>query len=79
MDGSNERKCKRTIYLPQEMIENILPRLPVKSLLRFKSVCKRWRDTISDPEFPQTHLRLSNNTTHPPDLYSSRSPKLPNS
>lgn len=32
--------------LPEEIIENIISRLPVKSLLRFTSVSKRWRSII---------------------------------
>ncbi|XP_037419376.1 putative F-box protein At2g02030 [Triticum dicoccoides] len=41
--------------LPQELI---LVRLPAKSLLRLRCVCKAWRDTISgaDPSFSQEHL-----------------------
>ncbi|RCV05874.1 hypothetical protein SETIT_1G117700v2 [Setaria italica] len=34
-----------------ELSEEILARLPVKSLVRCKSVCKAWRATISDPVF----------------------------
>ncbi|KAM7488735.1 hypothetical protein LguiB_026219 [Lonicera macranthoides] len=37
--------------IPDEIIDNILLRLPVKSLLRFKCVSKRWLSTISDPNF----------------------------
>ncbi|KAM7485688.1 hypothetical protein LguiA_001697 [Lonicera macranthoides] len=39
--------------LPDEIIDEILSRLPVQSLLRFKCVCKRWLSTISDPNFHQ--------------------------
>ncbi|KAM7485681.1 hypothetical protein LguiA_001690 [Lonicera macranthoides] len=38
-------------HLPDEIIDDILTRLPVKSVLRFKSVCKRWLSTISYPSF----------------------------
>jgi len=34
-------------------------RLPVKSLLRFRSVCKAWRAMINDPMFIRDHLRHS--------------------
>ncbi|KAL6572573.1 hypothetical protein OROMI_013531 [Orobanche minor] len=45
-------------------MENILSRLPVKSLLLFKSVCKHWNATISDdPQFAATHLRRSKNSS----------------
>ncbi|XP_021742269.1 F-box/kelch-repeat protein At3g23880-like [Chenopodium quinoa] len=37
----------------------ILPRLPVKSLIRFKSVCKNWYYLISTPKFAKSHLDLS--------------------
>ncbi|XP_074356807.1 putative F-box protein At3g51171 [Apium graveolens] len=41
-----------TSILPVEIIEiEILPRLPVKSLLRFKSVCKSWNSLISSDFF----------------------------
>jgi hypothetical protein len=39
------------------MVTEILARLPVKSLLRFRSVCKAWRSTISDDaSFVLAHL-----------------------
>ncbi|OWM67594.1 F-box/kelch-repeat protein At3g06240-like [Punica granatum] len=38
---------------------DILSRLPVKSLLRFKCVCKQWRSFISDPDFAKSQLRRS--------------------
>jgi F-box interacting protein len=59
--------CKRrkTTKVPppaellDELLTEILLRLPVKSLLRFKSVSKAWRATISDPFFVRSHLRQS--------------------
>ncbi|CAL4920390.1 unnamed protein product [Urochloa decumbens] len=43
--------------LPQEMVAEILGRLPVKPVLRFRSVCKAWRSTIDDPSFACAHLQ----------------------
>ncbi|KAK9664159.1 hypothetical protein RND81_14G023000 [Saponaria officinalis] len=43
--------------LPDHLIlEHILPKLPVRSLLRFKSVCKKWFDTICSHHFIKSHL-----------------------
>ncbi|KAI9128629.1 hypothetical protein K1719_000112 [Acacia pycnantha] len=47
------------VFLPEQLIVAILLRLPVKSLLRFKSVCRLWRSLISDPRFAQSHFELS--------------------
>ncbi|KAL3628756.1 hypothetical protein CASFOL_027802 [Castilleja foliolosa] len=39
----------------QDIMLCILTRLPVKSIIRFKSVCKPWRDLFSSPEFIKMH------------------------
>ncbi|KAK3416950.1 hypothetical protein EUGRSUZ_H02694 [Eucalyptus grandis] len=41
----------------EDIIIDILSRLPVKSLMRFKCVSKRWRSLISDPHFAKLHLQ----------------------
>ncbi|KAK9160751.1 hypothetical protein Syun_007092 [Stephania yunnanensis] len=46
--------------LPQEIIEGILSRLPVKSLLRFRCVSKSWHKLIADPNFIKIHLNQAN-------------------
>ncbi|KAK4259423.1 hypothetical protein QN277_005756 [Acacia crassicarpa] len=46
-------------YLPDEIITNILRMLPVKSLLRFQSVCKYWKNLFKTPSFIADHLRHS--------------------
>ncbi|KAI6693667.1 hypothetical protein NL676_021377 [Syzygium grande] len=43
--------------IPEDIIIDILLRLPAKSLMRFKCVCKRWRSLISDPGFVKSHLQ----------------------
>ncbi|XP_008236094.1 PREDICTED: F-box/kelch-repeat protein At3g06240-like [Prunus mume] len=46
--------------LPDDVIVHVLLRLPVKSLIRFSCVSKRWRSlVISDPEFAQSHFKLA--------------------
>ncbi|XP_074314452.1 F-box/kelch-repeat protein At3g23880-like [Silene latifolia] len=41
------------------IFEEILTRLPVKSILRFKSVSKQWYSTLSSSNFANTHLKKS--------------------
>ncbi|XP_058187812.1 F-box/kelch-repeat protein At3g06240-like [Rhododendron vialii] len=41
--------------LPEDLEMEILCRLPVKSLLRFKSVCKNWYALILNPSFISLH------------------------
>ncbi|KAF6146034.1 hypothetical protein GIB67_033393 [Kingdonia uniflora] len=56
----SEVKLDSTIPLiPDEVIEEILSKLPVKSLFRFKSVCKLWDHLPSDPKFVNLHLKQS--------------------
>ncbi|PIA31523.1 hypothetical protein AQUCO_04900079v1 [Aquilegia coerulea] len=44
------------VVLPCEIIhENILTRLPIKSLLQFKCVCKSWYKLIRTPRFVKIH------------------------
>ncbi|EYU32684.1 hypothetical protein MIMGU_mgv1a023499mg, partial [Erythranthe guttata] len=48
--------------IPPEIIEIILLKLSsVKSVLRFKTVCKSWNTIISDPVFVRNHLENSPN------------------
>lgn len=44
------------LILMEEIIMNILVRLPVKSLVRFKCVSKSWRSLISDTYFIRMHV-----------------------
>jgi len=49
--------------LPLELIIQILLRLPVKSLIRFKCVCKSWLSLISkDTHFALSHFQLTSAT-----------------
>ncbi|XP_021854012.1 F-box/kelch-repeat protein At3g23880-like [Spinacia oleracea] len=53
-------KMKYDLPIPEDLIsDHILPRLPVRSLIRFKSVCKSWLRVISSPSFVKSHLLQS--------------------
>nr|GMD41380.1 putative F-box protein At3g52320 [Ipomoea batatas] len=43
--------------LPEDMVAEILSRLPVESLLRFKCACKNWRQLIQQHDFVEKHHR----------------------
>ncbi|XP_059629169.1 F-box/kelch-repeat protein At3g23880-like [Cornus florida] len=45
--------------LPCDLIFNILLGLPVKSILRFKCVCKSWLTLFTDPDSVKKHLSRS--------------------
>ncbi|KAL9991596.1 putative F-box domain-containing protein [Helianthus debilis subsp. tardiflorus] len=45
--------------LPESVMLDVLSRLPVKAIIRFKCVYKNWRDLVSDPYFVRLHLSRS--------------------
>ncbi|OWM67582.1 F-box/kelch-repeat protein At3g23880-like [Punica granatum] len=45
--------------ISEEILTEILLRLPVKPLVRFKCVSKRWHSMISDPHFTLSQLRTA--------------------
>ncbi|KAM7505277.1 hypothetical protein LguiB_004181 [Lonicera macranthoides] len=45
--------------VPEELMEEILSRLPPKSLIRFRCVSKPWNSLITNPNFINTHLTNS--------------------
>ncbi|XWS61321.1 hypothetical protein CRYUN_Cryun07bG0116300 [Craigia yunnanensis] len=57
--GRRPRIMSSTLSLPQNTITDILSRLPVKSLTRFKSVSKNWAHLTSTPAFVAANLRRS--------------------
>ncbi|KAM3357875.1 F-box/kelch-repeat protein [Capsicum galapagoense] len=47
--------------LPQDLIIEILVRLPLKTLLKFRCVSKSWLSLLSNTEFHKTHVNFSMN------------------
>ncbi|KAH0982409.1 hypothetical protein GBA52_009586 [Prunus armeniaca] len=55
--------CNGSHYIPEEILINVLSRLPVKSLIRFTCVCKLWSSLIRSSRFIGMHLNR-NVTNH---------------
>ncbi|KAG2307900.1 hypothetical protein Bca52824_027648 [Brassica carinata] len=46
-------------YIPEDLIEMILARVPVKSVFRFKLTCKDWMNLFTQQRFIYKHLEVS--------------------
>lgn len=70
-------------FLQQDIIRDILLRLPVESLARCKCVSKPWHELICDPHFVKTYLKQGFHdhkliiTSPPNSLYSINLSKQP--
>ncbi|XP_059428697.1 putative F-box protein At3g17480 [Corylus avellana] len=51
----------RTSYLPEDLLRDILLRLPVKHLVRLRLVCKSWSTLLKSRDFTTTRLNRSAN------------------
>ncbi|KAJ0036080.1 hypothetical protein Pint_25487 [Pistacia integerrima] len=60
--------------LPQEIIEDILSRLPVKNLVQLKCGCKAWFALISDPQFAKLQLKKAKETTNLQKIFFANCP-----
>ncbi|XP_050218341.1 F-box protein At3g07870-like [Mercurialis annua] len=56
------KKVKSCEYLPEEVVVQILSKLPVKSILKCTCVCRLWNSIIKSPDFIST---FSSNKHHP--------------
>ncbi|XP_074352529.1 F-box/kelch-repeat protein At3g23880-like [Apium graveolens] len=45
--------------LPEELVADILSRIPIKAIARSKCVCKRWHQILSEPYFASLHISRS--------------------
>jgi hypothetical protein len=51
--------CHVTLVLLDDMIFEVLLRLPVKSILRFRAVCRSWAALFSSKDFYSLHMATS--------------------
>ncbi|KAJ4834333.1 hypothetical protein Tsubulata_048667 [Turnera subulata] len=60
-NNSTEPEANKGIAqnLPQEIVEEILSRLPIESIMRCTRVCKSWCKAIKDPSFVKLQLKRS--------------------
>ncbi|CAL4909419.1 unnamed protein product [Urochloa decumbens] len=55
--------------LPEEMMTEVFLRLPVKSILRFRAVCRSWAAELSSEEFCSLHMAKAEATSVLPKLF----------
>ncbi|KAL5980613.1 hypothetical protein ACLOJK_028521 [Asimina triloba] len=61
-NNGNEKEKENDIFIPHHLlVEHILTRLPLDSLIMCKFVCKQWNSSISDPCFMDLHNKLHAN------------------
>ncbi|TKY46612.1 F-box protein [Spatholobus suberectus] len=54
------KKLRKTVTLLQDLVEDILERLPAKSLVRFKSVARSWNALFKTNSFIRRHSQRQN-------------------
>ncbi|KAJ0615644.1 putative F-box domain-containing protein [Helianthus annuus] len=60
-DCQSYKKAK--ILIPSEIVEDIFSRLPIKSILRFRSLSKPWLLRLSSPSFTKLHSTRPHRTS----------------
>ncbi|KAL2654280.1 hypothetical protein R1flu_022408 [Riccia fluitans] len=62
--GNSVRKSRASVWskLSADLLESVLIRLPYKSQVRFQSVCREWRDTLSSTRFAHQTAALEAST-----------------
>ncbi|RXH79967.1 hypothetical protein DVH24_041114 [Malus domestica] len=57
--GSRSKKATSVDHFHEEILAEILPRLPVKSVIKFTRVCKSWNSLIKSCTFADNYLSRS--------------------
>ncbi|CAJ1941136.1 unnamed protein product [Sphenostylis stenocarpa] len=70
------RRTKNTLHVPEDLIIQILLRLPVKSLVRFNCVCKSWLSLISDSHFSLSHFERAATCTERLVFFEPSAPEV---
>ncbi|KAK9293267.1 hypothetical protein L1049_021259 [Liquidambar formosana] len=68
VDSAKHLLVAKAIAGNKDLLREILLRLPIKSLLRFKSVSKEWLSLISNPHFAQSYTHRYNPNLKPSSL-----------
>ncbi|CAH8347398.1 unnamed protein product [Eruca vesicaria subsp. sativa] len=58
--GEEEKTLNPIYRVPEELEEEILLRMPLKSILRFKTVSKRWRSILESRSFAERRMKAAN-------------------
>ncbi|XP_028785357.1 F-box/LRR-repeat/kelch-repeat protein At2g27520-like [Neltuma alba] len=58
-------------FLPEDIMANILKRIPIKSLSRFRCVCKQWKNLFQTRSFIADYLHHPGHDDTPPLLLQS--------
>ncbi|XP_062179211.1 uncharacterized protein LOC133883842 [Phragmites australis] len=69
---SNKRRkvipSSNVVVLPDEIMTEVFLRLPIKSILRFRAVCRSWAALLSSEEFCSLHMAATEVASTPPKL-----------
>jgi len=65
-ENKRRRRESKKIHIPHEIVEEIIVKVPVKSLITFLSVSKHWRTLITSKDFEGRHM--SHQKTQVPKL-----------
>ncbi|XP_062002664.1 F-box/kelch-repeat protein At3g23880-like [Rosa rugosa] len=57
--ASPKAMATMTEHLPEEIITQILYRLPLKQVIRFSCTSRRWRSIVSDPQFAKSYFKFA--------------------